>query len=156
MTKRRDFSNIGIFIYGNGKTFDITVREDVSGLGLVKGFKVGAAACDIRNKDDFTRLDLALVVSETPADAAGVFTTNDVKASPVLLDMSRLEASPKMRAIVANSGNANACTGTRGDSDADKMCELAAAAVGARKEEVLVCSTGRIGEFMPMEKSPRE
>ena len=134
------------------KTFDITVREDVSGLGLVKGFKVGAAACDIRNKDDFTRLDLALVVSETPADAAGVFTTNDVKASPVLLDMSRLEASPKMRAIVANSGNANACTGTRGDSDADKMCELAAAAVGARKEEVLVCSTGRIGEFMPMEK----
>lgn len=134
------------------KKFDITVREDVSGLGLVKGFKVGAAACDIRNKDDFTRLDLALVVSETPADAAGVFTTNDVKASPVLLDMSRLEASPKMRAIVANSGNANACTGTRGDSDADKMCELAAAAVGARKEEVLVCSTGRIGEFMPMEK----
>ena len=109
------------------KTFDITVREDVSGLGLVKGFKVGAAACDIRNKDDFTRLDLALVVSETPADAAGVFTTNDVKASPVLLDMSRLEASPKMRAIVANSGNANACTGTRGDADADKMCELAAA-----------------------------
>ena len=65
------------------KKFDITVREDVSGLGLVKVFKVGAAACDIRNKDDFTRLDLALVVSETPADAAGVFTTNDVKASPV-------------------------------------------------------------------------
>ena len=99
------------------KTFDITVREDVFGLGLVKGFKVGAAACDIRNKDDFTRLDLALVVSETPADAAGVFTTNDVKASPVLLDMSRLEAAPKMRAIVANSGDANACTGTRGDAD---------------------------------------
>jgi len=69
--------------------FDIEVREDVSGLGLVKGFKVGAAACDIRNKNDYERLDLALVVSETPADAAGVFTTNDVKASPVLLDIAR-------------------------------------------------------------------
>ncbi|OLA83718.1 MAG: bifunctional ornithine acetyltransferase/N-acetylglutamate synthase [Verrucomicrobia bacterium CAG:312_58_20] len=128
------------------------VREDVAGLGLVKGFNVGAAACDIRNKGDFSRLDLALVVSETPADAAGVFTTNDVKASPVLLDIARLEASPKMRAIVANSGNANACTGARGSEDAEKMCELAAAAAGCRKEEVLVCSTGRIGEFMPMEK----
>ena len=134
------------------KSFDMEVREDVAGLGLVKGFKVGAAACDIRNKGDFSRLDLALVVSETPADAAGVFTTNDVKASPVLLDIARLEASPKMRAIVANSGNANACTGARGSEDAEKMCELAAAAAGCRKEEVLVCSTGRIGEFMPMEK----
>lgn len=132
--------------------FDIEVREDVSGLGLVKGFKVGAAACDIRNKNDYERLDLALVVSETPADAAGVFTTNDVKASPVLLDIARLNASPKMRAIVANSGNANACTGTRGDEDADKMCALAADAVGCEKSQVLVCSTGRIGEFMPMEK----
>lgn len=134
------------------KSFDMEVSEDVAGLGLVKGFKVGAAACDIRNKGDFSRLDLALVVSETPADAAGVFTTNDVKASPVLLDIARLEASPKMRAIVANSGNANACTGARGSEDAGKMCELAAAAAGCRKEEVLVCSTGRIGEFMPMEK----
>lgn len=134
------------------KSFDMEVREDVAGLGLVKGFNVGAAACDIRNKGDFSRLDLALVVSETPADAAGVFTTNDVKASPVLLDIARLEASPKMRAIVANSGNANACTGARGSEDAEKMCELAAAAAGCRKEEVLVCSTGRIGEFMPMEK----
>ena len=134
------------------KSFDMEVSEDVAGLGLVKGFKVGAAACDIRNKGDFSRLDLALVVSETPADAAGVFTTNDVKASPVLLDIARLEASPKMRAIVANSGNANACTGARGSEDAEKMCELAAAAAGCRKEEVLVCSTGRIGEFMPMEK----
>ena len=132
------------------KSFDMEVREDVAGLGLVKGFKVGAAACDIRNRGDFSRLDLALVVSETPA--AGVFTTNDVKASPVLLDIARLEASPKMRAIVANSGNANACTGARGSEDAEKMCELAAAAAGCRKEEVLVCSTGRIGEFMPMEK----
>lgn len=81
------------------KSFDMEVREDVAGLGLVKGFKVGAAACDIRNKGDLSRLDLALVVSEIPADAAGVFTTNDVKASPVLLDIARLGASPKMREI---------------------------------------------------------
>ena len=109
------------------KSFDMEVREDVAGLGLVKGFKVGAAACDIRNKGDLSRLDLALVVSEIPADAAGVFTTNDVKASPVLLDIARLGASPKMRAIVANSGNANACTGARGSADAEEMCGLAAA-----------------------------
>ena len=112
------------------KSFDIEVREDAAGLGLVKGFKVGAAACDIRNRGDLSRLDLALVVSEAPADAAGVFTTNDVKASPVLLDIARLEASPKMRAIVANSGNANACTGFRGEEDAEKMCRRPAAAAG--------------------------
>lgn len=137
------------------KSFDIEVREDAAGLGLVKGFKVGAAACDIRNRGDLSRLDLALVVSEAPADAAGVFTTNDVKASPVLLDIARLKASPKMRAIVANSGNANACTGSRGEEDAEKMCRLAAEAAGCRSGEVLVCSTGRIGEFMPMEKVAR-
>ena len=134
------------------KSFEIEVREDVAGLGLVKGFKVGAAACDIRNKGDSSRLDLTLIVSDTPADAAGVFTTNDVKASPVILDIARLAASQKMRAIVANSGNANACTGTRGDEDADKMCALTSSAIGCEKSNVLVCSTGRIGEFMPMDK----
>ena len=133
------------------KTFDITVREDVSGLGLVKGFKVGAAACDIRNKDDFTRLDLALVVSETPADAAGVFTTNDVKASPVLLDMSRLEASPKMRAIVANSGNANACAPC-GAENAERVCAAAAKAVGCPQEDVVCAATGVIGQRLPVDK----
>ena len=134
------------------KSYTIEVREDVSGLNLVKGFKVGASACDIRGKNDFNRLDTALIVSDVPATAAGVFTTNDVKASPVILDMARLSSSEKMRAIIANSGNANACNGTRGDADAVKTCELVAQVAGCSAEDVLVCSTGRIGEFMPMEK----
>ena len=134
------------------KSYTIEVREDVSGLNLVKGFKVGASACDIRGKNDFNRLDTALIVSDVPATAAGVFTTNDVKASPVILDMARLSSSEKMRAIIANSGNANACNGTRGDADVVKTCELVAQVAGCSAEDVLVCSTGRIGEFMPMEK----
>ena len=130
----------------------IETTEDVEGLGLVKGFKVSGIGCDIRGKGDFSRLDTAIVFSETDANAAGVFTTNDVKAAPVMLDMRRLSENPLARAIVANSGNANACTGNRGMEDAEKTCRIAAGELGLKPEEVLVCSTGRIGEFLPMEK----
>ncbi len=126
--------------------------EDVSGLGKVKGFKVAGVGCDIRNKNDLSRLDTALVVSDTLATASGVFTTNDVKAAPVITDMRHLEASSKVKAIIANSGNANACTGDRGMRDAEDTCNFVGELVGTKPEQVLVCSTGRIGEFMPMEK----
>ena len=134
------------------KNYKIEVLEDVSGLGKVKGFKVAGIGCDIRNKNDLSRLDTALVVSDTLATASGVFTTNDVKAAPVITDMRHLEASSKVKAIIANSGNANACTGDRGMRDAEDTCKFVAELVGAKLEQVLVCSTGRIGEFMPMEK----
>jgi len=134
------------------KNYSIETTEDVAGLALVKGFKVGAAACDIRNKNDLNRLDVALVVSDVPATAAGVFTTNDVKAAPVIVDIRHLEKSKKIKAIVANSGNANACTGDRGMADAAETCKFAGTLLGVDAEQVLVCSTGRIGEFMPMEK----
>lgn len=137
------------------KNYKIETIEDVPGLGAVNGFKVAGAACDIRNKGDESRLDVALIVSDTPATASGVFTTNDVKAAPVMLDMAHLEASTKVKAIVANSGNANACTGDRGMKDAADTCAFVSEIFGAKPEQVLVCSTGRIGEFMPMEKLRR-
>lgn len=132
--------------------YTIEIKEDVAGLGLVKGFKTAGVACDIRNKGDMQRLDLALVVSDCDASAAGVFTTNDVKAAPVLTDIKKLSNSPFMRAIVANSGNANACTGERGIADAERMCEIASQQTSLDAAKILVCSTGRIGEFLPMEK----
>lgn len=132
--------------------YSIEITEDVAGLGLVKGFKTAGIACDVRGKGDTQRLDLALVASDCDANAAGVFTTNDVKAAPVLTDIKNLAASSIVRAIVANSGNANACTGERGIADAEKMCEFAAREIGTEPSKILVCSTGRIGEFLPMEK----
>ena len=134
------------------KNYKINITEDVAGLTAVKGFKVGAAACDIRNKGDYARLDTAVIAADCLATAAGVFTTNDVKAAPVLTDIANLERSNKIKAIVANSGNANACTGDRGIADARETCKYLAGKLGAEERQVLVCSTGRIGEFMPMEK----
>ncbi len=130
----------------------MSVAEDAAGLGLVGGFKVAGVACDIRGNGDMSRLDMALIVSDKLSSAAGVFTTNDVKAAPVLVDISHLEQSEKIKAVVANSGNANASTGARGIEDALKECALVAEKLSVKPEQVLVCSTGRIGEFLPMEK----
>jgi glutamate N-acetyltransferase/amino-acid N-acetyltransferase len=80
-----------------------------------------------------------------------VYTTNRVFAAPVALDRQRTPAAD-MRVVVANSGNANACTGPRGEQDAREMARLAAQAVGAREEQALVMSTGIIGHFLPMDK----
>ena len=108
----------------------------------VKGFKAAAIKAGIRGRD---RLDLALMVCERPATAAGVFTTNLVKAAPVLLDIERV-AKGSARAIRVNASIANACTGAEGLAKAKRTAELAAAELGCAPEEVLVCSTGVIGE----------
>ena len=130
----------------------IEFTNDSPGVSDVPGFRVGAAGCDIRNKG-LDRLDLTLVVADQPCAAAGVFTTNDVKAAPVRFCQQVLAVSAdKIRGIVGNSGNANACTATQGDADAVAMAKLAAAAVGAPNDAFLVCSTGRIGELLPMTK----
>ena len=115
------------------------------------GFKAAGVHCNIRNKAD-GRLDLALLFSEMPCTAAGVFTMNKMAAAPVRLDRELLKSGGKFRAIVANSGNANACTGKQGEVDAATLCAWTASALGCSPEEVLVCSTGRIGERLPMEK----
>ena len=94
--------------------------------------------------------DLGLIVSETPASVAAVFTRNRVKAAPVLLDQTRVRAG-LCRAVIANSGNANCCTGTQGMADAESMARQAADALSVPEAMTLVASTGVIGEPMPME-----
>jgi len=114
---------------------------------LAHGYRYAGVHCGIR--PDPERLDLALVVSDTPAAAAGVFTQNRVVAAPVRVCRERLPRGDA-RGIVICSGNANACTGARGLEDARRMTALAAEAVGCRAEEFLVCSTGVIGRHLPM------
>ena len=107
----------------------------------VRGFKASSVPAGLKKGE---REDLALIFSEMDADAAGVFTTNRVKAAPVVVSREHLR-NGKARAILANSGNANACTGESGKEAARRMAELAAKAVGVKPEEVLVASTGVIG-----------
>jgi len=116
----------------------------------VRGFTVAGVPAGIRKSG---RRDMALIASMAPCAAAGVFTTNQVKAAPVLLDQARLAANPAgMRAVVVNSGVANACTGAQGLADAAASAELVAAALGCRAEDVFVLSTGVIGVPLPMDK----
>jgi glutamate N-acetyltransferase/amino-acid N-acetyltransferase len=93
---------------------------------------------------------LTLIVCDQPATAAGVYTQNLVVAAPVQVDRQRTP-NDRTRAVVINSGNANACTGERGLADAVRMAELAAAACHVAAEDVLVMSTGVIGTYLPME-----
>jgi glutamate N-acetyltransferase / amino-acid N-acetyltransferase len=125
-----------------------------------QGFKAAAVFCDIKRlgtgkgSEKGRKRDLALIVSDTPAAVAGMFTSNQVCAAPVKLSASRA-AKGFARAIVVNSGNANACTGRRGIVDAKRMTETAAAVLKLREGDVLVCSTGRIGVLMPMKNVER-
>jgi glutamate N-acetyltransferase / amino-acid N-acetyltransferase len=114
---------------------------------LAHGFRFAGVHSGIRS--DPVRLDLAVIVSDTPAAGAGVFTQNRVVAAPVQVCRERLPR-PDARAIVVCSGNANACTGQRGLEDARRMTTIAAEEVGCESKQVLVCSTGVIGRFLPM------
>jgi glutamate N-acetyltransferase / amino-acid N-acetyltransferase len=118
-------------------------------LHLPKGYQFAGVYCGI--KRNTSKLDLSLIVSDRPAVAAGVYTQNRVFAAPVALDRSRTPMADA-RAIVINSGNANACTGERGLKDAEAMAAQAAQACGAHSGQALVLSTGVIGHFLPMEK----
>ena len=95
--------------------------------------------------------DMALVVSAKPAEAAGAFTTNQVKAGPVRVCQAHIKNGP-IRAVILNSGNANACTGVRGIADAKRMTVETANVLKCRPHQVLVCSTGRIGRLLPIRK----
>ncbi len=114
---------------------------------LASGYRYAAVNCGIR--PDPNRLDLALVVSDHPASAAGVFTQNRVVAAPVRVCRERLPAE-YARGFVVCSGNANACTGQRGLDDARRMAEVAAESVDCKPMQMLVCSTGVIGRHLPM------
>jgi glutamate N-acetyltransferase/amino-acid N-acetyltransferase len=130
----------------------LTVTPDSAGVTDVPGFEAAGIACDIREKNDLKRLDLALVYSLRPCTAAGAFTKNLVRAAPVLLDQKHLEEGGPYHGIIANSGNANACTGADGLRDAQIMTQRAAAALNHKPPAFFVCSTGRIGQPLPMDR----
>jgi glutamate N-acetyltransferase / amino-acid N-acetyltransferase len=113
-----------------------------------KGFAAGAVHAGLRKKG---RLDLALVHSLVPATGAGMFTVNRVQAAPVTVSRAHLEVA-QPHAIVANSGNANAATGEQGVAAAHAMADAAAAKLGLEPEQVLVLSTGVIGQQLPLER----
>jgi glutamate N-acetyltransferase / amino-acid N-acetyltransferase len=117
---------------------------------IPRGFSFASAACGIKKKG----LDLALLVSETPAAAAAVFTTNRVQAAPVVTSRFHLQQSRhRMRAVIVNSGNANCCTGSDGMAVAQSIALKAAWQLGKlHPSQVLVCSTGVIGVPLPVEK----
>lgn len=121
-----------------------------AGITAARGFKAAGVACGLKKTG---ALDLALVVSDSDCTCAGMFTTNRVKAAPVLYDQATLAKNNRaIRAVVANSGCANACTGDAGLNDTHTTAEETAKALGIRADQVLVLSTGVIGQRLPMEK----
>ena len=130
----------------------LIVTLDSAGITDVSGFETAGVACDIREKNDPKRLDLALIFSLRPCTAAGTFTKNAVKAAPVILCQKHLAEGGSFHGIIANSGNANACTGADGLRDANATAQRAAASLNLKASSFFVCSTGRIGQPMPMER----
>lgn len=118
------------------------------GIAAPSGFTAAGIHCGVKK----AKKDLSLVYSSLPAVGAAVFTTNKVQAAPVLVDRLQLERSPSFRAILVNSGNANACTGDRGMEDAWAMVRATASALSIKEGEVLISSTGVIGQYLPIEK----
>ena len=115
---------------------------------IVPGFLAAAAAAGIKKQGG---LDLALIVADKPAVAAGVFTRNRVKAAPVLLCRRRLRAG-LAQAVLVNSGNANACTGPEGKKDVRQLTREAARLLGIPSASVLPASTGVIGQALPVDR----
>ncbi len=121
-----------------------------------QGFKTAGVFCDIKRlgtgkgSQKGKKRDLALIVSDAPATVAGMFTTNQVCAAPVKVCVERVKRGT-VRAVVVNSGNANACTGKQGMADAREMVSFTERALLLPKGSVLVGSTGRIGVTMPMD-----
>lgn len=119
-------------------------------LSQVRGLRAAGVAAGIKASG---RPDVALLVADAPVACAGVFTQNLFAAAPVVVSREHLARSGGwVRALVVNSGNANACTGEQGERDAREMCDRVARALGCAPHEVLVCSTGVIGHALPMER----
>lgn len=119
------------------------------GVTAPKGFLASGLNADIKNQ---TKKDMAMVFSSTPCAAAGVFTTNLVKAAPVKWDKELVTTSPYVQAVVVNSGIANACTGAEGLGYCADTAAEAASALNIPKTAVLVASTGVIGKQLPIDK----
>lgn len=153
MTKQNDASMIqnAVYMQGEGET-TWAIRFILGGVTAAKGFEAAATAAGIKYSD---RTDMALIYSEKPCRAAGVFTTNVVKAAPVIRDRRIIQSGEDVHAVVVNSGIANACTGVEG---LNVCAETAAAAAeclglsGQQAQSVLIGSTGVIGMPLPMDK----
>ena len=120
------------------------------GVTAPPGFLAAAVHCGIK-PENLKKADLALLCSEFPAVAAATFTTNKIKAAPVKVSSAHLRTAD-LRAVVLNSGNANACTGLEGIEHAKRMARAVGWALNLRERQVLVCSTGRIGVPLPIER----
>jgi len=127
------------------------MQVDLSlGVTAPKGFRAGAAAVGVKKLSE--KPDVAVLACDAEAQAAAVFTTNKVVAAPVVVSREHLTRRRTIRGVVANSGNANACTGKQGLADARQMARLAAERIGCPAEAILVASTGVIGRLLPMDK----
>lgn len=115
---------------------------------MCQGFKFAGTASGLKKNG---KKDLGIIYSETPASVAGVFTRNEIKAAPVILDIERV-AVGSCQAVIANSGNANCCTGEKGMQDAISMARWTAEALDLPAQQVLVASTGVIGEPLDADK----
>lgn len=127
----------------------MTMKQVDGGVCAAKGFSANGLNCGLN--PDKNKNDLALIYSETVCRAAAVYTTNKVKGAPILVTKANLCASGNQaRAVIANSKNANTCNAD-GEEKARRMCELAAEQLGIKPEEVIVASTGVIGQRLPIE-----
>ncbi len=117
------------------------------GVTAPEGYIAGAAACGLKKNG---KTDLGLLFSMVSAQTTACFTANRVKAAPLLWDMAKLDRSSLTKAVLANSGNANACTGKPGLVVADKSATFAAKVLHITEREVFVCSTGVIGRSLPL------
>jgi len=127
----------------------LQIKKISGGIVAPKGFKGSGVSCGIKQQKG--RSDLALILSEVDAAAAGVFTTNVVKAPCVLCNQDYIRGGVA-RAIIVNSGNANACNGERGMADVKRITGLVEEALGIQEKQVLSASTGIIGHYLPMDK----
>ena len=125
------------------------MKKITGGVTAAKGFQAAAVAAGIKYKD---RDDMALIYSEKPCVLAGTFTSNVVKAAPVLFDKKVVEESPYGQAVVINAGIANACTGKEGFSYCEQTAKAAAEALSISEKAVLVASTGVIGMQLPIDR----
>jgi glutamate N-acetyltransferase/amino-acid N-acetyltransferase len=130
---------------------DFALVPAQGGITAPAGFRAGAVHCGIKAAS--SALDLAVLAADTPASAAALFTTNLAQAAPVTISRQHIERTHGVaRAVVVNSGCANACTGAQGLAHARQMAEATAAAIGCAPEEVLVASTGVIGVALKIDR----
>ena len=128
---------------------NITMKQVEGGVCAAAGFSANGLNCGLN--PDRNKNDLALIWSEKECTAAAVYTTNKVKGAPILVTKKHLAATGnKARAVIVNSKNANTCNAD-GEEKAQMMCDLAAAELGIKADEVIVASTGVIGQKLPIE-----